>query len=60
MDVSKTVRRIAIFGELNETESSAITDRVVQLDLKRGQGLVREGDKSDAIFVYYLAAFQFT
>ena len=26
MDVSKTVRRIAIFGELNETESSAIAD----------------------------------
>ena len=43
MDVSKTVRRIAIFGELNETESSAITDRVVQLDLKRGQELVRAG-----------------
>ena len=57
MDVSKTVRRIAIFGELNETESSAITDRVVQLDLKRGQELVREGDKSDAIFVVLFGRF---
>src|SRR6201988_3873732 len=57
MDVSKTVRRIAIFGELNETESSAITDRVLQLDLKRGQELVREGDKSDAIFVVLFGRF---
>jgi NTE family protein len=57
MDVSRTVRRIAIFGELNETESSAITDRVVQLDLKRGQDLVREGDKSDAIFVVLFGRF---
>ena len=57
MDVSKTVRRIAIFGELNETESSAITDRVVQLDLKRAQELVREGDKSDAIFVVLFGRF---
>ena len=57
MDVSKTVRRIAIFGELNETESFAITERVVQLDLKRGQDLVREGDESDAIFVVLFGRF---
>jgi NTE family protein len=55
--VSKTVRQIAIFGELNETESSAITDRVVQLDLKRGQDLVREGHRSDAIFVVQFGRF---
>lgn len=42
---------------MNETESSAITDRVVQLTLKRGQELVREGDKSDAIFVVLFGRF---
>jgi NTE family protein len=57
MDVGKTVRRIAIFGELNESESSAIIERVVQVNLKRGQELVREGDESDAIFVVLFGRF---
>ena len=30
---------------------------MVQLDLKRGQELVREGDKSDAIFVVLFGRF---
>jgi hypothetical protein len=57
MDVREAVRRIAILGELNETESSAITERVVRLDLKRGEELVREGDESDPIFVVLFGRF---
>jgi NTE family protein len=57
MDVSETVRRIAMFGELNESESAAISERLVRLDLKRGQELVRQGDESDAIFVVLSGRF---
>jgi NTE family protein len=57
MDVSEAVRRIAIFGELNERETAIISERVVRLDLKRGQELVRQGDESDAIFVVLFGRF---
>jgi NTE family protein len=57
MDVSETVRPIAIFGELDERESAAISERVVRLDLKRGQELVRQGDESDAVFVVLFGRF---
>jgi CRP-like cAMP-binding protein len=57
MDVSETVRRIAMFGELNENDSAAISERLVRLDVKRGQELVRQGDESDAIFVVLSGRF---
>lgn len=57
MDVIGTVRRIAVFGELTVRESAAISDRVVRLDLRRGQELVREGDESDALFVVLFGRF---
>src|ERR1700688_1732134 len=57
MDVSEAVRRIAIFGELNDRESAIISERLVALDLKRGQELVRQGDESDAIFVVLFGRF---
>jgi len=42
---------------LDERESAAISERVVRLDLKRGQELVRQGDESDAVFVVLFGRF---
>ncbi len=57
MSEREAVHRLPGFSDLTEQESEAIAERIVRLDFKRGEELVRAGDVSDSMFVVLSGRF---
>jgi CRP-like cAMP-binding protein len=57
MSVVSALRGIAIFGNLDEAEIAAISERIVWLDLRRGEELVRQGEESDSVYLVMSGRF---
>jgi NTE family protein len=57
MSVEDAVRTVSFFGELEEKDAAILTERIVPLELKRGDVLVRQGEDSDSLYVVLSGRF---
>ena len=57
MSVKDAVRGIEFFGELDERDAAMLAERIVRIELKRGDVLVRQGEQSDSIYVVLSGRF---
>lgn len=57
MSVKEAVRGVEFFAELDERDAAMLAERIVRIELKRGDVLVRQGEQSDSIYVVLSGRF---